>query len=504
MKITAKRAVSLFLVLALSAPLFVSCGEAPRSAENQPAAVQSDSEPEAVGDAADNADETEISRRNTPDTLPDNLDFNGETFTIYYSNGFNWTTLIEGGDELTGDVVPDSVIQSNQNVADRLNIDLRYYPENSGDYSTINTLVSALIMANDDAYDVFLGEQYGLTQTAVKGYYRNAFELPYFNFDQPWWNVTFMENLQLTDDCRLFLTGDFNLTTLCQLFVQYYNKAIYTNLFGDPDELYNQVLEGSWTIDRMAELISAAKIDLNGDGKLTPDDQLGYVAYMTYSTVDPFMYCADIPYTSRDAEGRIVIDMNQERAVTLTEKVVSLFNMEGTYTDGTDPFVPGKSLFCAGLLRNAENFREMQDDFGFLPSPKLDEEQENYRNLVGDCNLFTVIPVTTARAEMAGAVLEALNAQTYRTVTPAWYETTLKCKYSRDLLSSDIIDLIHDSIYTDFLFAYSPMLSQMGQVMRDLVTNNNTNYMSNVAARQKMTDKLLDKMYKDLDKAMNP
>ena len=203
-------------------------------------------------------------------------------------------------------------------------------------------------------------------------------------------------------------------------------------------------------------------------------------------------------------EGKIVINMNQERAVTLTEKAVHLFNQEGVYTEGTDSFLTGGALFCAGLLRSAEGFRDMEDDFGFLPSPKLDETQEHYRNLVGDCNLFTVVPVTTAKAEMAGAVLEALNAQTYRTVLPAWYEVTLKCKYSRDLISSDIIDLIHDSIYTDFLFAYSPMVSQMGQVMRDLVTNNNTNYMSNVASKEKAAAKSLERMYKELDKNRNP
>ena len=497
MKKNTKRALSLFLSFILTAFPLISCSETQPETPQTAAAS-----PEQQAD--ETAPETEITRDKTPDTLPDDLDYDGETFTIYYSNGFNWTSLIEGGEELTGDVVCDTVIQSNQSVAERLNVDLTYYAENAGDWSTINSLVGSLIMANDNTYDVFLGEQYGLTQTAVKGYYRNVFELPYFNFDQPWWNVTFMENLQLTDDCRLFLTGDFNLTTLCQLFVQYYNKAIYANLFGDPDELYNTVLEGKWTIDRMSELISASYIDLNGNGRLEPDDQMGYVAYKTFSSVDPFMYCADIPYTSRDADGKIVIDMNQERAVTLTEKVVNLFNQEGVYTEGTETFPVGKALFCNGLLKSAENFRDMTDDFGFLPSPKLDEEQEYYRNLVGDCNLFTVIPVTTSRAEMAGAVLEALNAQTYRTVTPAWYEVTLKCKYSRDLLSSDVIDLIHDSIYTSFLFAYSPMISQMGQVMRDLVTNNNTNYMSNVASKAKVAAKSLDRMYVELEKNMNP
>ena len=491
------------LILAAVMLSAVSCSEAPTEPESPQGSTSADAgvlqaEPEAVGE------ETEITRENTPDSLPADLDFGGRTFTVYYSNGFDWTEFIEGGEELTGEVVSDTVFESNQSVAERLNIDLKYYAENTGDYSNINTLVSNLIMANDSTYDVYLGEQYGLVQTAVKGFYRNVFELPYLDFEKPWWNVTFMENLQLTNDFRMFMTGDFNLTTMNQLFVQYFNKRIYTDLYGDPDELYGTVLEGAWTVDKMSGLIESSYSDLNGDGKTDPSDRLGYVAYMTFSTVDPFMYCGDVHYTSRDEEGRIVIDMNQERAVTLTEKVVKLFNQTGSYTVDTSPFTAGGSLFCAGLLRSASGFRDMEDDFGFLPSPKLDEEQEYYRNLVGDCNLFTVIPVTCVDADLAAAVLEALNAQTYRTVVPAWYEVSLKLKYSRDLISSDIIDLIHDSIYTDFLFAYSPMLSQMGQVMRDLVTNNNTNYMSNVAKRDKVSQKMLQNLYKDLEKNRNP
>lgn len=501
MKKKSSRLLALLLAGLMLLPALTACSETPSAAETeQTAQVTADSvlAEEIV------PEETEITRENTPDTLPADLDYNGETFMIYYSNGFNWTELIEGGEELTGEVVADAVIESNLSVAERLNIDLQYYAENSGNYGTIASLVSNLIMANDDSFDIYLGEQYGLAQTVTKGYYRNVFDLPYFDFDQPWWNTTFMENLQITTDNRVFLTGDFNLTTLCQLFVQYFNKRIYGDLFGNPDDLYSLVLEGKWTIDAMSEMIAAAYVDLNGDGQTGPDDQLGYVAYQTYSTVDPFMYCGDVPYTTHGEDGRIVINMNQERAVTLTEKVVNLFNQTGTYKVDTSPFVVGKSLFCNGLMRGASDFRDMTDDFGFLPSPKLDEAQESYQNLVGDCVLFTVIPVTCTNAEMAAAVLEALNAQTYRTVTPAWYEVTLKLKYSRDMISSDIIDLIHDSIYTSFLFAYSPVLSQMGQVMRDLVTKNNTDYMSLVKSKEKPAQKMLEKMYKDLAESAAP
>lgn len=495
------RLPALLLALLMVLPSLAACSETTNEDGAEPTSeVTADSvQAEEIAE-----EETEITRENTPDTLPADLDYSGETFMIYYSNGFDWTELIEGGEELTGEVVADAVFESNLSVAERLNIDLQYYAENSGNYGTIASLVSNLIMANDDSFDVYLGEQYGLAQTVTNGYYRNVFELPYLDFEQPWWNTTFMENLQITKDNRVFLTGDFNLTTLNQLFVQYFNKRIYGDLFGNPDDLYSLVLEGNWTIDKMSEMIAAAYVDLNGNGLTDPEDQLGYVAYKTFSAVDPFMYCGDVPYTSLGDDGRIVIDMNQERAVTLTEKVVNLFNQQGSYTEDTSPFVVGGSLFNNGLMRGASEFRDMTDDFGFLPSPKLDEEQESYQNLVGDCVLFTVIPVTCTNAEMAAAVLEALNAQTYRTVTPAWYEVTLKLKYSRDLISSDIIDLIHDSIYTSFLFAYSPVLSNMGQVMRDLVTNNNTNYMSLVKTKEKPAQKMLEKMYKELAKVQNP
>ena len=495
-----KKAGCLSLVFLMILPLLFSCGELKEAQEDSPAADPVQALGEDVSAAGDAAAETEITRENIPDTLPDDLDFDGKTCTIYYSNGRDRFPFIEGGEELSGEIVSDSVFNCNESVANRLNVDLRYFAENTGNWDTITSLVSNLIMADDDTYDVYLGEQFGMVQTVAKGFYRNAFELPYLDFDQPWWNSVFMENLQMTSDNRMFLTGDFGLTTLRDLWIEYYNKGIYERLFGDPDEPYNLVLEGKWTIDKMSELVAASYLDLDGNGDVNLDDQFGLVVYKLYSTVDPFMYCADVPYTSRDEAGRIVIDMNQERGVTLTEKTVSLFLQKGVYSDSLDPFAAGGSLFCGYTLGMSESLREMEDDFGFLPCPKLDEEQEHYRDLVADVCLLMAIPVTSRDADLAACVLEALEAQTYRTVTPAWYEVALKCKYSRDLLSSEIIDLIHDSIYTDFLFAYSPMVNNIGQIMRTLVNADSPNYASTVASMDKAATKQLERVYKALDK----
>ena len=50
---------------------------------------------------------------------------------------------------------------------------------------------------------------------------------------------------------RMFLTGDFNLTTLCQLFVQYYNTAIYANLFGQKISKRQQLT--NWEADVLSD-----------------------------------------------------------------------------------------------------------------------------------------------------------------------------------------------------------------------------------------------------------
>ena len=133
----------------------------------------------------------------------------------------------------------------------------------------------------------------------------------------------------------------------------------------------------------------------------------------------------------------------------------------------------------------------------------MDEQQERYFDIVTETNLLAVIPVTSGRTAMAGAVLEALNAQAYRTAVPAWDEVALKMKYSRDEISSDIIDLIRNSICTSFLYAYSPKMNNIGQITREMVTNNNKNYMSLVARKSRSVEKALDKMY-DSEAKNNP
>lgn len=295
------------------------------------------------------------------------------------------------------------------------------------------------------------------------------------------------------------LAGDFFTNTLGNIRALYFNKALYTDLYGNPDELYQLTLDGKFTLDHMNTLVAGAYVDVNNDGITDLNDQLGMLTHALYAAVDPFVYSSDVVFTERDADGFVKLTMKSEGAVALAEKLCAFFNQRAISPDAngkqTELFQKGNVLFMGNArLINATYFRDMKDDFGFLPIPKIDETQENYYSLVHDTALHGCISVASKNHDMAGAVLEALNAESYRIVTPAWYESALKLKYARDDISSQMIDLIKGSMSTNFIFAYNFTLNDIGMIYRTLVTQNTpNNYVSSVetrlpAAEQKLAD----------------
>jgi len=60
-----------------------------------------------------------------------------------------------------------------------------------------------------------------------------------------------------------------------------------------------------------------------------------------------------------------------------------------------------------------------------------------------------IIPITNQNLEMTGAVLEMTNYLAKQSITPAYYDISLKGKYSRDEESVAMLDLIFDHRVVD-------------------------------------------------------
>ena len=91
----------------------------------------------------------------------------------------------------------------------------------------------------------------------------------------------------------------------------------------------------------------------------------------------------------------------------------------------------------------------MVSDFGIVPFPKYSEDQKEYGVMVEAGTRTMTVPANIANPDLSGAVLETLHFLSMRDVMPAYYEVTLKQKVSRDSVSSQMLDIIMDSICYD-------------------------------------------------------
>ncbi|NLZ36561.1 MAG: extracellular solute-binding protein [Clostridiales bacterium] len=486
-----KMFLALLLAAAIALPMISGCGD-----EGKTTAETSAAETETVAEVTTDPND----RSGYKDSLPEDIDLGGVTIGVYCCKTFNNTDFIMGAEEPSGDLVEDAVMERNEKVFERLNVNIKYNLTDTA-YYEIGNVVNKFVMAGDSTYDYFTGAQFGLVQQATEGVFYNVFDLPYIDFDQPWWWNGYMDEISIGADKRFFLVGDYFIDMLRGTRVLYFNKTLYENQLGNPDDLYNVALEGNWTLERMAELVKGMYRDLNGNTVFDEEDQYGFATYVTYSSSDAFAFATDIRMTERGDDGTMTFTMGTERQLKAADLINAVFWNEGSYiskidTDKATPiFKNGNSLMLGNSsIGTSEIFRDMEDDFGMVPYPKLDDTQENYRSLVHDTQNFGVVPLCCAHPDETGAVLEAMSSETWKTLTPTYYETALKVKYVRDELSAQIIDIIHDSIATEFAFVYYASLSNAGMIYRNLITNNSSDFMSEWAKMQKSAEKALDKL----------
>lgn len=453
-------------------------------------------------DAAASAVQQDTNGRSTaPDTLPA-LDFGGKEVRMTLRDNYNFT-LNEMVGALDGDIVHDAIYTRNREIEERLNVKLNMILGDQNAYTFMQNLKTVLLAA-DDAYDILVTTQYLATPWVSEDLFRDLSDAPYLDYEQPWWNNTYMNEISLDPAHRYLVCGDITVSQLRVAGVMYFNKRLFAEVFDDADLLYQQVLDGKWTYDALRGYIRDGYRDVNGNGQEDPDDILGMMMH-TVANADHFSYTAGLHFTERDADGLPYIAEDQNRNVAVMETLYALYYETpgahiwtdiANYTEIEKKFNNCTSLFMPELLMISENLRNMKDEFGIVPLPKLDETQDSYFALVHDTGSLLAIPYTREDLELPCAVMEAIAAENYRTVMPTYYETALKVKYTRDELSAKIIDIIHDNMITEFVYANNYVFgsSTIGTIARTLLGSASKNYMSTYEKMEKNVSKIIGNM----------
>ena len=461
------------LLLVISVILF-SCAQDKNTGsdtDNPPVDKDGDNAGDNGSDSEPGQDNNEISDELEP------ADYNGADFRILYRNGCsrgNWAEYdvhkIEIATEAeNGDIINDSLYKRNKIVEDRFNVNIVGipYPFSSTGEEQVAAYAKKCILGGADDFDMVVSWSTQIANIAAEGLFIDWNTIPNINTSKPWWITDAMNAFTIKGRTYLAMNDIIFSGVVGEASFIMFNKELIAN-FGLKSP-YIMVEENKWTIDVLDSIVKECYVDTNGDGIRDMNNTYGFTSD-AWGSAYAWMWAGGAHVTAKDADGLPYYDLYSERNSNLLDKVYNLFynNVGSAIRSNKDTikfggenqaylFSLGNTLFLServGILCTPD-YRNAPFDFGIIPMPKYDENQEKYLTMINEHASVMAVPKFNGNLEMTGKIVEALAAESDKTLVPAYYEVALKTKYSRDEESVRMLDLIFDGVVYDFGLLYA-------------------------------------------------
>ena len=431
--------------------------------------------------------ESETTREEIPDNLPER-DFAGKAFRVISMADKTYETTV---DEYTGTAENDALYDRNLRIIERFNCTIEAISSSDPVASAINTATAG---TND--YEIVSMVNFQSGQAITSKSFLNWYDIPFVNLEMPWY-VKFINESGTIHGKAFTVTGDMSLTSLTFTVGMFFNQKVCGDYGYTAEDLYEMVDSNTWTIDSFLQIIDNIYVDVNGDGEDDINDLYGYGGSM-YDDIDIWLPAFDHAVTGRDENGNLTLTLDNEKTIAITEKLIRLIHeTQGSNVKGT---WEAQKFFAADLLAFAPirfydcfgTLREMESEYSILPVPKWDEAQQEYRStLTDEFSAYGMIKsVPEEDYEFVGILFEAMNAESYKTVYPVYYDIALKGKYSTDPKTAEIMDKIVSSRSFDVGFTFGArVLDHVPYYVRDLVKQKSTDMASLLAKKENVIEK---------------
>ncbi len=488
-----KKLTALLLLLAMAASTMASCAsdQAPANTPTETA-------------GSDNT-VTTAAAETTPDIIvydagiPEGTDYGGEDFNLHIfddSVHITWTDVDFSATEETGDTLNDAVYIRMRNVNEKLNVHINPIPSHpeGGD-------MKKAVQSDSNTYDAGFVMTHDASALAQSGLLVDLHTISDLQLDQPWWDQNAVEDLSVLH--KLFMvTGDIGTMYKKSIGVILFNKQLVANDLTMPNP-YELVTNKQWTIDAFIEMGKKVSEDVNGDSKWDKEDKYGLLFYC--DLVPLGMIGSGIQMAAKNADDVPEITFYSDKTIKVYEKYAELLFDETLSFSWTEHSVGGndgviamfqddRGLFNYNEFHAIENMRQMDTDFGILPIPLFEEGQDSYHHVINPhVAAMLVVPKSGLDQTRIAHVLDALGAESKNILTPAYYETYLKGKGTRDDESEVVLDIVFSTLRYDA--GYMNDWGTIGTFMLPLINTHNMNLSSQY-------EKIENKVIKALEKAI--
>ena len=400
------------------------------------------------------------------------LSFGGKTANFLVREGSQY--LREWYSKEPVDNVDQQIFTRNKTVESALNVKLNFIVQKEGDNNkefydkVINTGVAGL-----GGIDVVSGFAAYATNQAAMPYYLNWYDsekLPYINLDRSYWNQNYIKDATAFD--KLYVcVGDMNLSLYDRCMVVFFNKAKAEQYIKDSSgnviDLYELVNSGQWYYETFYGMIK----DIYEDTGTTVNERdytdfYGVTGIKGSEASDAFLYSLGgmLTETAADGSHALVTETNLTKLGNIYQAMTDFWYSNGAVmpTDSPtnyDVFTGGHALFNVDVVWHYQSgltkLQAMDDGYGIIPMPKLDEDQENY--ITGVQDAYNVLSIMDCGGnqdfEMISAILEKMAFESYTNVRAYYVENILMTR-NMDFNSATCFNYVLNGIRFDFADIY--------------------------------------------------
>lgn len=381
-------------------------------------------------------------------------DFQGEEFQILMSQQMDGSCYI--AEEAVNDY-QESIFESYQAVEENYSIGISIEPASCqyGDLADFTNKIAQGYNSGDDGYDLIMGQACLIYTQAFNGYYSNLKKSEYLNLDADYYYQFINEQYSMENQLYA-AAGAYTMDKVGMSIVCFFNKTLLEQYFGETEysNLYDVVRSGNWTLEVMKTIAETVKNDEGGDGVWNETDRYGFLGVNAGVAA---IVSSGFEGVAQNADGTYSFTFYSERLANFVRDYGEFFANDyvrdgGTYND-EPKFTSGNAMFYASHLKTIERMRgEATFNIGVLPFPKYDLSQTEYRTYVNRSEMC-FIP-SNASAELSGLVLEYINYLFLEDVIPAYWEETMKSRYSAEPADAEMMELARKGAFEDLAYAY--------------------------------------------------
>ena len=484
-----KNRISLLLCASLLALSVMSCADT-----SDGGTAVTEAKPDAGTDTA------AVTEEDT--TLPYNYalaDYEGYEFVYLNEDETenNWANCDIAPESANGDTINDALFNRKVAVEEALNITLR---EEEVKGETLASTTKKLVSAGDAAYDVISNRNNDVGALITGGYLTDLRQMEQLHFDEPWWDTIVCDTATI-DDKLYFATSDISLFAFEATWVLYFNETLLNRY--DIEYPYDLVRDGKWTLDEFFRIVKAGTNVNSTEYSPGGSDIYGIVTHNQF--IGALLAGAGEEFVAVDEDGYPRALEISDRFYDVASKIVKITEDRNQYvdrvqttlktesTDSTTEFMMGTFLFNAETLGHIAKLRSFEDNFGVLPMPKFDENQESYISMMATWGVeMTTVPKTNTEYERTGTILDYLAYQSYISLMEPYYDSYLTQKGARNEDSAEMLSIIRDTrtVSLGYLFSWSNTLEEQ---IRTQLMKGNADIASTIAKYHSRVQTTIDK-----------